>query len=580
MYNVKLFFYKLLLIAGLFISSTASAQIYDLNLDSLWNVVRSPESEDTLKVDALSKIASQYYNTFPDSTIFFVKQSITLSQSIGYKKGTAKGYMNLGAIASFQGNINSAAEYTIKALEIIEQTNYTEFHIQILLNLAVLMQENDQLDRAEEYAQEAYELSRKTNNIASQINSSSTLASFKASRDNCIDAIDDYYKALNIAEENNITGTEYFYTLAGLADCYEQIYQNYDSSIVWFNKMNQARKQLNSSDINISYFNSRARYALRFEKYEEAEAFADSALIYTKNLHSKSSLVDYYFLKSDIYKGQGLYKSAYENYKIAIQHQNSLQAENKEEKLLAIERKYNSEKKGKELLIKRAELEKQQLEIKSQKNQKLILMVIFGLGTIFTWFVIFSFLKNRKKNKLLKTQNEELEKLSIVAKEIDSAVIITDSTGTIEWINEGILDMYELTQDEVNQRIGTNIIDSSNFQGIKTTIEECKNTKKSSFYTSKHFKKNGTVLWVQTTLTPILNQNGEVNKIVFIDTNVSTVKKSEVQLSKQKKLLETKNNQITDSFNYAKQIQQAVLPSDQTLSSVWQDHFALLNPKC
>lgn len=579
MHILKFNFSKLLLLIGLFTSSIIRAQIYDLDLDSLWKVVRSSESEDTLKVDALSKIASQHFNTFPDSTVFFLEQSITLSQSIGHQKGIAKGYMNLGAIASIQGNLSLAAEHTVKALEIIEQTNYTAFHIQILTNLAALMQDSGELDRAEEYAQEAHQLSLKTNDLASQINTSTALATFKASRDNCIDAIDDYHKALKIAEQNNIMGTEYFYTLAGLANCYEKIYEKFDSSIVWFNKMDEARKQLNAANIDISYFNAIAKHSLKYEKYIEAEAYADSALSYAKKLHAKSSFVDYYLLKSNIYKGQGLYKSAYDNYKKAVEYKDSLQAENKEETLLAIERKYNSEKKGKELLMKRAELEQQQQEVESQKNQKLIMMIIFGLGTIFTWFVIFSFLKNRKKNKLLKSQNEELEKLSIVAKEIDSAVIITDNKGTIEWMNEGILDMYELTQTEVEQRIGSNIIDTSNFQGIKTVIEECTSTKKSSFYTSKHFKKSGSVLWVQTTLTPILNQNGEVNKIVFIDTNVSTVKKSEVQLSQQKTLLEAKNNQITDSFNYAKRIQQAVLPSDQTLSAVWQDYFALLNAK-
>lgn len=567
------------MLVGILISNQSNAQIYDLDLDSLWNVVRSEKSEDTLKVDALSKIASQYFNTFPDSTIFFLNQSITLSQSIGYQKGVAKGYMNLGAIASIQGDLSLAAEHTIKALETIELTDDIEYRIQILTNLAALMQDSGDLDSAEEYANEAHQISLKTSNLASQISTSTALATFKASRQNYVEAAEDYLKALKIADQHKIMGTEYFYTVAGLANCYDNIYQTHDSSLVWFNKMDSARNILNASNIDIYYFNTKAKHAIKYDKYEEAENLADSAFQHAQILKSKSKIANYYFLKSDIYKAKGLYKSAYDNYKTAIKYQDSLRAESKEEKLLAIERKYSSEKKGKELLLKRAELEKNQIEIESQKNQKLIMMIIFGLGTIFTWFVIFSFLKNRKKNKLLKSQNEELEKLSIVAKEIDSTVIITNSKGIIEWMNEGILEMYQLTQKEADQRLGTNIIDTSNFQGLQTVINECISTKKSSFYTSKHFKKNGSILWVQTTLTPILDQKGEVNKIVFIDTNVSTVKKSEVKLSQQKTLLEAKNNQITDSFNYAKRIQQAVLPSDTTLSAVWQDYFALLNPK-
>jgi len=50
----------LVLISSLFYSTNSNAQIYDLDLDSLWNIVRSEKHEDTLKVQALSKIASQY----------------------------------------------------------------------------------------------------------------------------------------------------------------------------------------------------------------------------------------------------------------------------------------------------------------------------------------------------------------------------------------------------------------------------------------------------------------------------------------------------------------------------------------
>ena len=568
-----------LILGGLFYSTTSNAQIYKLDLDSLWTIVRDTNKPDTLKVQALSKIASQYFNTFPDSTILFLNQSISLSQSIGYLKGEAKGYMNLGALASIQGNTSLAAEHTIKALEIIERTDDKLYSIQILTNLSALMIAVGEEEKALNYATQAYELAKLIRHIPSQINTLVTVANFKAIKGKYKEAIADFKTCLKTAEDNNIIGSEYYYTLSGLASCYEKVYNNYDSTLIWFDKMDIARKQLNSVDVEISYFKDKAQYALNHHKIEEAEMFADSVLAYATKINAKSSIADYYFLKSDIDAEKGLFKSAFSYYKKGKAYQDTLKDEKKEETILALEMKYNSEKKGKELLLRKAELEKNDIEIKNQKNQKRIMMVIFGFGTIFTWFVIFSFFKNRKKNNLLSEQNEELEKLSIVAKQIDSTVIITNKKGIIEWINEGIMDMYDLSTEDIAKRIGTDIIETSNFQGIQTVINECLISKKSNFYTSKHHKENGSTLWVQTTLTPILDQNGDVNKMVFIDTNVSAVKKSEVKLSVQKHLLETKNNQITDSFNYAKRIQQAVLPSDQTLSAVWKEYFALLNPK-
>ena len=570
---------SLLTIVFLLFSNWCNAQIKELDLDSLWNVVRSEQYSDTNKVDALSKIASQYFNTYPDSTLFFLEQSIALAQAIEYPVGVARGYMNMGAVTSFRGDIPKAVEYTIKALETIEQTTDTSFQIQILTNLAGIMINRDEFDKGLAYAKKAQNLAEQTSDVSSQITALNILANVKESEGKIDEAIKYYQKHTKIAEENNLRNQDYFYSLLGVASCYTKKYHDFDSTIQWIEKIHEVKEHLNSLNTDIAYYQNTASTYLNFGKLEQAELYADSLKMLAPIVGGKRTLIDYLMLKASIEEDRGLYKSAYEYYKKAKAYEDSLNDEKREETILALEMKYNSEKKGKELLLKKAELEKQAIEVENQKNQKTIMMVIFGFGTVFTWFVIFSYFKNRKKNKLLERQNEELEKLSIVAKEVDSTVIITDKNGVIEWINEGIMQMYELTPEEVEEKIGKNIREISDFQGISNIIDECLKTKRSSFYTSKHFKKSGSVLWVQTTLTPILNQDGEVNKIVFIDTNVSAVKKSEVKLTEQKYLLETKNNQITDSFNYAKRIQQAVLPSNETMSSVWKEYFAILNPK-
>ncbi len=576
----KFFKVSISLIFFLVSSVNLTAQLYKLNKDSLWAIVKNPNSNDTSKVRALSKIASQYVNTYPDSTLFFLNQSINLSSSIGYKKGEAQGYMNLGAVESLGGNFLKGVEYSIKALEIIEETTDTLYRIQILTNIASLMETTGRTERSVEYINQAVELSSKVNNAAVQVNSLNALASVKVINKNYKEAIEDYKKAFNIIQENNLFTSDYYYCLNGLAGCYEKLYHNYDSTFQWLTLFTPTiRKKMNYSDIEMAYFFDRANFLIKHNKPEQAILYADSSLSIAKRLKNKNNITEYYFLKSRIDEEMGLFKSALKNYKLGQDYKDSIKDQQKEVDLIALEMKYNSERKGKELILRKAELEKNTLEIERQKNQKLIMMIIFGLGTIFTWFVVYSFFKNRKKNKLLKSQNDELEKLSIVAKEIDSTVIITDKNGKIEWINEGGIAMYDLTTQDMQARIDNNITETTNFEGLKEIIDKCVKSKKSSYYTSKHLKKTGSILWVQTTLTPILDNDGEVHKIVFIDTNVSAVKKSEVKLTEQKALLEKTNNLITDSFNYAKRIQQAVLPSYDAMSLVWQQYFASLNPK-
>ncbi len=56
-------------------------------------------------------------------------------------------------------------------------------------------------------------------------------------------------------------------------------------------------------------------------------------------------------------------------------------------------------------------------------------------------------------------------------------------------------------------------------------------------------------------------------------------KKANQELQSQKQIIETKNKEITDSINYAKRIQQAILPPTDLIHSAFKDSFLLYQPK-
>ncbi|MFL5753707.1 MAG: PP2C family protein-serine/threonine phosphatase [Bacteroidia bacterium] len=51
------------------------------------------------------------------------------------------------------------------------------------------------------------------------------------------------------------------------------------------------------------------------------------------------------------------------------------------------------------------------------------------------------------------------------------------------------------------------------------------------------------------------------------------------QIEEQRKALEEKNHEITDSINYAKKIQSALIPSEEEFNSYFRDSFVMLKPK-
>jgi len=178
----------------------------------------------------------------------------------------------------------------------------------------------------------------------------------------------------------------------------------------------------------------------------------------------------------------------------------------------------------------------------------------------------------QERTKEIQKQNVELEKLSIVAQETDNSVLIYDKNGDLEWINEGEIKNFGYTLEQIWNKFGKNIIEISFYPKINEVVKELIETKKSVHYNSSGYRKDGELIWTRTTLTPILNENNEIIKIIAIDSDITEVKQAEEKIQLQNEL-------INHSIEYAKKIQTAVLPSISELKENTQDTFVLYKPK-
>ncbi len=177
-------------------------------------------------------------------------------------------------------------------------------------------------------------------------------------------------------------------------------------------------------------------------------------------------------------------------------------------------------------------------------------------------YVAINSQKNEIQNqaKLLESANTELEKLSIVASETDNAVTIMDKKGNFLWVNPGFTRMYGYTLQLLKNEIGGNLIAASNNPEVSGILKEILEEKETRYYQNLSKARTGEEIWTQTTLTPILDENANVVQLISIDTDITAEKKSAMEIKKQRDKIEIQNEQITSSINYAKTIQQAILP--------------------
>jgi PAS domain S-box-containing protein len=154
--------------------------------------------------------------------------------------------------------------------------------------------------------------------------------------------------------------------------------------------------------------------------------------------------------------------------------------------------------------------------------------------------------KIMKQSIKLLEANRELEKLSVVARETDNAVIIMDAEGKLEWVNEGLKKLYGYTFEEYISEKGSTFFEVSTNAEVKNLFEKCKTKKKTVQYVSKNNSKSGKVFWAQTTLTPVLSEEGEVIKLVSIDSDISRLIQAEEEISNYAKKVENQRDTLEE----------------------------------
>ncbi len=142
----------------------------------------------------------------------------------------------------------------------------------------------------------------------------------------------------------------------------------------------------------------------------------------------------------------------------------------------------------------------------------------------------------------LEIKNKELEKLYIAAQKTDNSIVIADVNGEIEWANEGFTRIYGYSIHEFILEKGLTLISASNYTNIESALQDVAKTKKPVSYNSKANTKENKTKWMQTTITPIIGEDGEIYKLVAIDSDITKIIEAEEEILKQKEEIEAQRD--------------------------------------
>tara|TARA_B100000508_G_scaffold124704_2_gene108201 strand:+ start:3153 stop:4304 length:1152 start_codon:yes stop_codon:yes gene_type:complete len=135
----------------------------------------------------------------------------------------------------------------------------------------------------------------------------------------------------------------------------------------------------------------------------------------------------------------------------------------------------------------------------------------------------------------IKTAQQELEKLSLIASKTSNAVLVTDVNTNIEWINEGFIRLFGFRLDEVVGKKFKELLKDQELElGNHSYIFKMLNQYHALNEETVMMSKKSNEIWVLVNLTPILDYELNPEKYIAIITDITVQKKNERQLEKQK----------------------------------------------
>lgn len=408
-------------------------------IDSLKRVYKVIKT-DTAKVGILNKLASEFKESNPDSTVFYANKALKVSAQLNYPFGQANGEFNLGNASIILGDYTLAKSHFKKAKSIFESlVKKDDENKTFLYGLArcysslgvIFSQEGNYYESLDNY-ENGLKLYKKINQKSSISKSYNNIGILYKSRGNKAKALEYFKNALKIQEEigeqtmpvtltnigviyfedNKLPQAYSYYTKAeklfktientrGFAllqnywgDYYTKI-KAIDRAEAYYKKSLEMYESMqNKFGASLSLYNLGTLY---FEqtKYNEAMPLATKSLDYAKEIGILDQIYHSEKLVSDIYNVQNQPTLSLEHYKNYIIARDSLNTMESTKKFDRAEMDFKYQKK--EALFQ-------------EKNKREHLLLLFSIiGTLLVIGLIILLINRYQVKKRLTLQKEVAE---------------------------------------------------------------------------------------------------------------------------------------------------------------------------
>ncbi|WP_431109735.1 tetratricopeptide repeat-containing sensor histidine kinase [Winogradskyella poriferorum] len=352
------------------------------------------------KIDSINAIKVQGVGISQDSLKRLLEATILSAKAIGYQKGAADAYLNLGVNYYYIGNYKANFESQLEAIKIYETIGENALAAKAYGELGYSSRRRD-LNMANSLMQKAIQLA-KTDSVKSKVQDIYNNYSILKLMEKKYDSAKYFVKKGLVIKEAQKDSFGIPYSYANLANTYVEE-GNLNEALVYFTKALDIRKKINDSiGLGESYVQIAEVLKQQNKLNKALDNFKSSMYYASKKKYGRLLSYNYYQL-SDIYKKTNKTDSALHYLEQHLKLKDSLEGQEVLEELASLRVKFDTEKKEKEILSQRADLAEKELDL-SKKN-----IYILGLGALAVVLGLLGYLfynQQKLKNHQLQKENQ------------------------------------------------------------------------------------------------------------------------------------------------------------------------------
>ena len=524
------------------------------------------------KIQAILELSKFSWASDPDSSVALTYKALDIAEELNDFSLIGDAKFDLGMIAYINGSFQNGYDHFVESGDAYEQSEELFKQSNSYYQAGLCLREMKSYEQAVGWFEKTRSLLPENQFYQLKFSVSKELGRCYSEVGDTLQAEKNYLGAITISREQEDTSA-IISSHIELGDFYNSIH-NSSKAIVSFNEAIKLTSPKNKQLLSQLYNHLGESYIIKND-LDEAFNHFNQALSLASESNSVVALAKTHFNLSKLYEIQQKFALALIEYKLYTSLHDTINKLSTKD-ISSLQAIFDNQNKDKEMKLKDLDMAKAEADAEQKLEEEAFKRnVIIGGFIVVGLFGFLLFLAFRRQKGI----NKKLDQLGMVAREIENTVIITDGEGNVEWINESYKRKYGLDLEEFKVKFGSNIFDNPPNEDFSQKVKIAKAEKKTVQFYISNKDKHGHIRDIKSTLTPRLDEDEEITNFILIDTEITDLAMAERQLTKERDKLSTIYGQVSESIDYAKRIQEAVLPHNQKISRFFDEFYLQYLPK-